>query len=362
MIKNINSLYNHYSLALKTYRPIAVYKENAVIKRIQFWNEILPYVNPYYAVKSFSHNSILYTMCRHNIGFDVASSGEIDKVKRFNKPIILSHPIKPIDDIIHARENNIEYIVCDNLCELLKVKHVYPSSKIIWRIKSVEKYSLIKFNTKFGATIDETNYVLSNKNKHKNFNIVGISFHVGSKCSNMLAFKETLALIYSHIYPEFKKHGKKLELIDIGGGFNNEDDIVTLNNEIKEYKELDESIKFIAEPGRFFSSVSLKLYTKVIAVKEDDNICNIYINDSIYNTFSGKVFDNQTYKPQCLYNGKIKRCTIWGNTCDGNDVIVQNILMNVPRVNDIIFWDDIGAYTYDSCIDGFNGFNKPILV
>ena len=74
------------------------------------------------------------------------------------------------------------------------------------------------------------------------------------------------------------------------------------------------------------------------------------------------MFDNQEYKPYCLYNGTIKRCTVWGNTCDGNDVIIQNVLMNVPNVNDVILWDDIGSYTYDSCVDGFNGFEKPIIV
>lgn len=357
MKKHLNSMYSHFSFASKSYRPIIVYKESEVVKRINIWNKTLPYIKPYYAIKSFSHNYILTTMSNHNIGFDVASNGEIDKVKLFNKPIIFSHPIKPVDDIIYAKENNIEYIVCDNISELLKVKHYYPCAKIIWRVQSIEKYSLIKFNAKFGSKLNETNYVLSN-----DFNIVGISFHVGSKCSNMTAFKETLFMIYNYIYPLFKKYNKKFELIDIGGGFNNEHDIFTLNNEIKEYKNLDDSIKFVAEPGRFFSSVSLKLYTKVIAVKEDNTGCNIYINDSIYNTFSGKVFDNQTYKPICLYRGIIKKCTIWGNTCDSNDVIVQNTLMSVPKVNDIIFWDNIGAYTYDSCIDGFNGFKKPIII
>jgi ornithine decarboxylase len=357
MKQAINNFYTHYSFALKTVRPIAVYKETAVKKRIQYWNEHLPYVKPYYAVKSFSHKSILNTMSECNVGFDVASSNEIEKIKCFNKPTIFSHPIKTEDDIIHARENNIKFIVCDSITELEKVKRLYPNAKIIWRIKSVEKYSLIKFNTKFGSTIDETIHILS-----KNYNIIGISFHVGSKCSNMIAFKETLALIYNYIYPEFKKHNKSFEMIDIGGGFNNEHDIFTLNHEISYYKDLDKNIKFVAEPGRFFSSVALKLYTRVIAIKDEKEMCNIYINDSIYNTFSGKVFDNQIYTPQCLYNGKIKRCTIWGNTCDGNDVIVQDIFMNVPNVNDIIFWDNIGAYTYDSCIDGFNGFNKPILI
>jgi len=353
----INNFYSHYSLALKTPRPIAVYKEFAVKKRIKYWNEHLPYVKPYYAVKSFSHKNILNTMAVCNVGFDVASSNEIDKIKSYNKSTIFSHPIKTEDDIIHARENNVKYIVCVSLCELEKVNLLYPHAKIIWRIKSVETYSLIKFNTKFGSTIDETLDILT-----KNYNIIGISFHVGSKCSNMIAFKETLALIYNYIYPQFKKYNKSFELIDIGGGFNNEHDIFTLNYEISHYKDLDKTIKFIAEPGRFFSSVALKLYTRVIAIKHEKDICNIYINDSIYNTFSGKVFDNQTYTPQCLYNGNMKRCTIWGNTCDCNDMIVKDVFMNVPNVNDIIFWDNVGAYTYDSCVDGFNGFNKPILI
>ena len=357
MRKNINHFYSHFSLALKSYRPVAVYKESAVEERINFWKKTVPYIKPYYAVKSFSHDCILNTLADNNIGFDVASRGEIEKVKNYYKPTILSHPIKPEDDILHAKENRIEYIVCDNMLELVKVKRLYPSAKIVWRIKSVEKYSLIKFNTKFGATLDETTIALSS-----DYNIVGISFHVGSKCSNMVAFKETLSLVYKNIYPLFIKYNKRFEIIDIGGGFNTENDIVTLNNEISEYVNLDEQVKFIAEPGRFFSSVSLKLYTKVLAVKEEKDCINIYINDSIYNTFSGKVFDNQEYKPHCLYNGIIKKCTIWGNTCDGNDVIVQNTLMNVPNVNDLILWDNVGAYTYDSCIDGFNGFEKPIIV
>jgi ornithine decarboxylase len=357
MKKNINHFYSHFSLALKSYRPVAVYKESAVENRIDFWKKTVPYIKPYYAVKSFSHDNILNTLANNGVGFDVASRGEIEKVKNYYKPTILSHPIKPEDDILHAKENNIEYIVCDHVSELLKVKRLYPKAKIIWRIKSVEKYSLIKFNTKFGATLEETISALS-----WDFNIVGISFHVGSKCSNMIAFKETLSVVYKNIYPLFEKNGKKLEIIDIGGGFNSENDITVLNNEISEYINLDDSVKFVAEPGRFFSSVSLKLYTKVLAVKEDKDIMNIYINDSIYNTFSGKLFDNQEYKPHCLYDGIIKRCTIWGNTCDGNDVIVQNRLMNVPKVNDLILWDDVGAYTYDSCVNGFNGFEKPIIV
>jgi len=357
MQKNINQFYSHFSLALKSYRPVAVYKESSVENRINFWKKTVPYIKPYYAVKSFSHDCILTTLANNGVGFDVASRGEIEKVKDFFKPTILTHPIKPEDDILHAKEHKIEYIVCDHISELLKVKRLYPNAKIIWRIKSVEKYSLIKFNTKFGANFEETAFALSN-----NFNIVGISFHVGSKCSNMVAFKETLSLVYKHIYPLFKKYGKPFEIVDIGGGFNVESDILTLNSEISEYIHLDDSVKFIAEPGRFFSSVSLKLYTKVLAVKEERDICNIYINDSIYNTFSGKLFDNQEYKPYCLYNGIVKRCTVWGNTCDGNDVIVQNILMNVPNVNDVILWDDIGSYTYDSCVDGFNGFEKPIIV
>ena len=55
-------------------------------------------------------------------------------------------------------------------------------------------------------------------------------------------------------------------------------------------------------------------------------------------------------------------CTIFGNTCDGEDKIVENIKMRVPNVGELVEWKNMGAYTMANAVNGFNGFEKPIII
>lgn len=371
--KNISKIMN---LSKYSYRPIAVFNRENVISKLEIWNNYLPFIKPYYAIKSLSErhmlNTVAYNNSNINIGFDVASMNEIKMVSNYNNSIILSNPIKSIEDIVEAKKNNIKYIVCDNVDECNKVLNIYPEAKIIWRIKSVETYSIIKFNYKFGASIEDTITMLnSDDDKYNKIrkNIVGLSFHVGSKCQNTNAHTETIQLIMQELYCYFIKNNIPLKIINIGGGFVNDNDIIQLNENIRYYTT--NNIEYIAEPGRYFSSNSIDLFTKVLMVKEERNICHIYTNDSIYNTFSGKVYDKQDFNPLILsyksnYNEKNtirhKKCIIWGNTCDSTDIICENIDLQVPNIGDILYWRDIGSYSFANSCNNFNGFEKPILI
>jgi ornithine decarboxylase len=348
-------------LAKTSYRPIAVYNKNEVINRYKWWNLHLPKIKPYYAIKSFTDNHILDTLSKFDIGFDVASRQEIKRVLNYNKPIILSNPFKTELDIDYAYKKGINTIVCNTISEAFKIKKYNPNGQLIWRIQSAEQYSKIKFNNKFGANLEETKEIL----KH-DLNIVGISFHVGSLCLNMDAYKNTLAIIEKDIIPLFNKHNKNIQLIDIGGGYNDLDDIINLKKCISKL-DIFNKYSIISEPGRYFSKNSITLYTKIIAIRELNDIINIYINDSIYNTFSGKIFDHQTFKPVLVKDNlettKLKRCNIWGNTCDSADLIVDNIYLPSNIIEgDILRWNNIGAYSIASSVNGFNGFKKAKII
>ncbi len=342
------------SIAQKMYRPVALFNSKNVVSRLNWWREHLPSIKPYYAIKSYSDKCILEILSKNNVaGFDVASREEISKVVRYNKPIILSHPFKSIEDIEHAKKTNVSNIVCNTLDEIEKVLKYYKEASIIWRVKSSEQYSQIKFNSKFGASVNESIEAIKLVD-----NIKGISFHVGSKCSNMNAYTLTLNMIKNVLIPEFQNKNRKCELIDIGGGFNDENDIISLKKAIKECDFL-KNHNVIAEPGRYFSRDSITLFTKVIAVKKDYDKYNIYINDSIYNSFSGKFYDHQEFNPIALYNSELKNCCIWGNTCDSGDMIVDNVMLPLPKEGDVIQWNNMGAYSIASSVNGFNGFKKP---
>lgn len=54
----------------------------------------------------------------------------------------------------------------------------------------------------------------------------------------------------------------------------------------------------------------------------------------------------------------MRPCSIWGPTCDGLDVIVENLEFPVLDVGDWIMFENMGAYTFSSA-STFNGFPIP---
>lgn len=348
--------------AKHSYCPIALFHPNKVLSTLDTWNKHLPNITPYYAIKSFSNNYMFNTLAnsKYNIGFDIASRKEHQLIKNYNKPIVFSHTIKSAIDIKYAKENKISPLMADSIEELNKIREHYNECPIIWRIKSYEQNSKIRFNKKFGADDNDTIYALLNYPE-----IIGISFHVGSQCNKMDSYIKTIDTILDRYYGIAYTNGNKLKIIDIGGGYNSSNDIIELStigkNSFNKIEKL--GIKCIAEPGRLFSKNSISLFTKIIGIKMDFDRMDIYINDSIYNSFSGKVFDKQYFSPIPLYNNsKTIECRIWGNTCDGLDIIVDSVILPIPKIDDILLWENMGAYTLCSSVDGFNGFPMAQIV
>ena len=338
--------------------PIGVFNSNNVDIKIKYWNKNMQNIKPYYAIKSLNHPYLLRKFMNIGYNFDVASSGEIYKMMSLGcntNRMILANPCSSYEDINIANKFGIKYIVCDNYETVKYIKSIKSNMKIIWRIQGHEDTSLIKFNAKFGASINETIKLISKPNNC----IYGLSFHVGSGCNNMGSFSKTLSIIRDEI---LQKWYGECKLIDIGGGMKNIDDIINLGKIMNEYTK-QTNIKWIAEPGRYFSEDSIDLYTKIINIKIINDHYHIYINDSIYNSFSGIIFDHQYHYPVEMYNSDtLVKATIWGCTCDGLDKIVDNIFVSRPIIGNILKWTNMGAYTMVSASNEFNGFKKAYIV
>lgn len=350
---------NFIKIAKSSYTSIGVLNFDHLKNILNYWNKFIPYVQPYYAIKSFPNDKLLRFLSNYDIGYDVASRDEISMVKKFNRPIIYANPVKSIDDIKYAKKNNVVNLVVDSVEECDKIKQIYPKSNIIIRVISDELFSQIKFNKKFGANSNDIINIIDYL-KYYNMNFSGYSFHVGSKCSNNIAYHNTITDILNLHYSIYNIPPK---IIDIGGGFENMEQIIELSNYLH---PIDKKIKLIAEPGRLFSNSILDLYTKVIGVRKRviDNMETNYIsiNDSIYHTLNGKIFDGQYFEPIPLYENDIReRCIIFGNTCDSLDMIVDNILP-VPKLNDIIMFKNVGAYSLASANGKFNGFSACNII
>jgi ornithine decarboxylase len=233
------------------------------------------------------------------------------------------------------------------------------------RIQSDETLSQIKFNQKFGADDEEIEQFI-HYHKNKNYNLYGISFHVGSKCYYPEQYIKTIDKIKNLI----DKHELKINTIDIGGGFPSftEDTENNFKNHVKDIEEYIKKYKsiskytFVGEPGRFIVDNTMTLILNIINKKQkiiNNEKYNIYyINDGIYGSMNGIIFDGREidYKDKNKQNHKT---ILYGQTCDS----IDKIECNLPEFNigDTIKLDNFGAYSWASS-SMFNGFLLPKVI
>ncbi|EFC45829.1 ornithine decarboxylase [Naegleria gruberi] len=385
-------------------------------------------VRPFYAVKCNPNENIVKVLYMMGCGFDCASEAEIALVcetckevdtwlennqqfyesltivnpdpsleqiknRRFvpGRDIIFAHPCKQISHMEYAAKVGVELTTLDSVCEIEKIAEHWKAAKCVIRIKTDDSHATVGFSAKFGCSkFGQT--ILLEKAKALGVNIYGISFHVGTNCSDTNSYKKALQDA-AELAKLAIKYGYKLSLIDIGGGFmgriNDENPMETVASQIvPEIQKLflrDEStnaddsiidpktIKLIAEPGRYIVSASHTLVCNVHTVKDmrleneqlkkegiptpDDFI--YYLNDGIYGSFNNIVFDYVHLVVNMIMSKSTKHekkyaSTLFGPTCDSLDCLSRGYPLPELHAGDYLFFNNFGAYTTAAASD-FNG-------
>jgi ornithine decarboxylase len=103
------------------------------------------------------------------------------------------------------------------------------------------------------------------------------------------------------------------------------------------------------------------LVTRIIGkAVRDGKIC-YYLDDGVYHTFSGIVFDHCRYPLRSFKAGEKKVCSVFGPTCDAFDTI--SVAEELPdlAIGDLLYAENIGAYSIASSTY-FNGFPPAKVV
>lgn len=370
--------------------PVFIIDHEKIRENYREFREKLPDVQAYFAVKANSNPEIIKTMYDMGASFDVASFPEFMQVHEniknlsekeqedfiWNK-IIYANTIKPAD--VLARLNNYKILVTfDNIEELKKIKKHSPDVGLILRIRVPNTGSMVELSSKFGAHPGEAVDLIAEA-LNLGLGVEGISFHVGSQCNNFDNYSQALNFA-SSIFKEAElrnyhigftgKENKKRKILDIGGGFpvqytpdvkSFETLTEKLNSEIKRLFPKDD-IQVIAEPGRFMVATACTLITKIVGKAIRDGKTCYYLDDGVYHTFSGQVFDHQHYPLHSFKDGEKKVCATFGPTCDAFDTIsLADELPEDLQIDDLLYAENIGAYTIASTTY-FNGFPPPKVV
>src|SRR5271163_3239668 len=162
--------------------------------------------------------------------------------------------------------------------------------------------------------------------------------------------------------------GHTLSILDIGGGF--PVDYLHRCVPIEEFcapirvalKELPPATRVIAEPGRYISAPSAISVTSVMGRALRDNRWWYYVDDGLYGSYSGQVYDHATYPVEALVpEGRTYPSVLAGPTCDSIDVINEHLELPKLDVGDLVVGREMGAYTWASASE-FNFFPRATVL
>ncbi|MDD5173327.1 MAG: type III PLP-dependent enzyme [Candidatus Omnitrophica bacterium] len=365
-------------IAKKKGTPVFILDHKKIRENYREFKEALPRVQAYYAVKANSNPEIVRTLYKMGASFDVASFPEFmivhENIKNLSKKnrqdfiwdkIIYANTIKQ-EETLRKLDQYKPLVTYDNIDELKKIKKHCPHAGLVLRIRVPNTGSMVELSSKFGAHPGEAVDLILEAFKI-GLIVEGISFHVGSQCNNFENYMQAIQLA-SSILKEAESRGHKINILDIGGGFP-----VKYNNKVKSFKtlarklntEIDrlfpKTMEILAEPGRFMVANAATLVTKIIGKAVRDGKTCYYLDDGVYHTFSGIVFDHCVYPLKAFKDGEKKVCSVFGPTCDAFDTI--SVAEELPdlEIGDYLYAENIGAYSIASSTY-FNGFPPAKVV
>src|SRR5499427_4299576 len=245
------------ALACKHGTPLLVVDHDILRENYAAFKRHLPKVQAYFAVKANAEPAIVRTLYQAGASFDVASLPEFmlvyDNIKHLSPKaqqdfiwdkIIYANPTKP-KETLQALDQYKPLVTYDNLAELKKIKEYAPHAGVVLRLRVPNTGSMVELSSKFGCDPGEAVDLI-----HAAFELglvaEGISFHVGSQCTNFQNFVQAMD-ISAAVMKESKSRGHEIKILDIGGGFP-----APYNKHVKPFSALARKIN--AEIDRLFTN------------------------------------------------------------------------------------------------------------
>ena len=322
----------------------------------------------FYAVKANPDIEILRYLNTLNMNFEIASEGELEILSSIGvKPsrIISSNPVKSLKFLRIAASYGVHSVSFDSEDEVDKLAEFIPHCNVYVRLSVPNEGSEWPLSKKFGVELDEAVYLLSYA-RDKGLNPVGVTFHVGSQCTNIYNWNIALDKAKT-LWDLAKKKGIRLKLLNIGGGYpirytKNVIGIEAIEKNVDSliFERFPGDIEVHIEPGRAVVGDAGIFVTTVIGKAKRDDEDWVYLDVGVFNglmesvggiKYSYLVESHKQTRPK-------KQWTVAGPSCDSFDVIDKNVTLPEPQVGSLMLILSSGAYTV-SYASEFNGFSIP---
>lgn len=332
--------------------------------------QALPEVDLYYAVKALPQPDLIEVLHEEGAGFDIASTGEIGLMQQLHiaaRRTIHTHPIKRDRDIRDALRYGCTTFVVDNPDELLKFLPYRNRVGILLRVSFRSPSALVDLSKKFGCAVEQVPEILDLAER-AGIHIKGLSFHVGSQCTDTRQQVRAIETCNLLIRRHHDVATMPISILDIGGGFPvsyewRPVDIMAYCAPIREaLAQLPAHVRVIAEPGRYICAPAARTITSVVGRADRQGMSWYYLDDGVYGSFSGQIFDHVRYPLEIFAKeGPVRPSVFAGPTCDSIDVVAEDIPLPDLPLGTLVVGHMMGAYTAATATE-FNSLQKARVV
>jgi len=357
------------TLAQEYGTPLLVLSTEQVVRNYTFLAEQLPGVKLYYAIKANPNEGIIRKLAELGSYFDVASDGEMEFLTELGiapERMVYANPVKTPNGLKVAKKTGVNKFTFDSESEIGKMAKAIPGGSVLLRVRVDNPRALVDLNKKFGAHPDDVLHLLELA-RQQGLDVAGLCFHVGSQSASPDAYLAALKTC-RRLFDEAKEAGFDLRILDIGGGFpiptiTETIDIVAMMQVIQgAVTKYFPDTEIWAEPGRFMCGTVSNLITSVIGTQWRNDKQWYFLDDGLYGTFSGVIFDHWDFEFETFKNSEKIPATFAGPSCDSLDIMFHDKLVEPLQIGDLILVPNCGAYTSASATV-FNGFSKtPIVI
>jgi diaminopimelate decarboxylase len=368
--------------------PLYVYDAGIITQKYRRLSQAMPpHVQIYYAVKSNPNLAVIKILAELGCGFDVASIGELEAIKKLGiegSRVVFTGPGKSDEEIASAIELGIYAFNCESENEILRIndtaKNKKKRIKIGLRINTdyaiQEKIKMIGGTQakKFGIDEDRIFDVIERVKKLEYVAIVGIHvFNAAQVLDYMELAANTKNLM--RLAAEITSQKKlDLEYLDIGGGLGipysveeKELDVESMGREFhvmrSEFREL-ENVHWIVEPGRYLSGECGVMLTKVVDVKTSRGVPFV-ITDAGIHHFLRPALVQQNH-PVFIANkfdrAPVRAYRVEGPLCTSLDCIGRDVILPEPEIGDTLVFFNAGAYGFTESMPYFLSHPIPAEV
>lgn len=340
-------------------------------------NRVKSNINPdklFYAVKANSLPEVLSTAAKEDCGFEINNMGELERVVNAGGSVadcVNNSPITGANDVKALYSEGIKDFCIDSKAQVENLSYNARGANVFVRIYNENKASRFKLNRLGIHTKDAPGLLKYAKNN--GLNLKGVTFHVGSQCSNADNWSEGIyqASILFDKFPE-------LSSLNIGGGLpvqyandiaNLESIAETIDEGINEY--FSNKPQVYVEPGRYIVGDSASTVSSVTQVEESDDISRAVVDMSVFSGFMEiiEIGDGFRYNVIADGNGSKRKYQLEGCTCAGTDIIVPEVKLpklkvdyKNPQNSSRVVFVNTGAYSLEYLGNdraGFNGAPVP---